>query len=204
MIRIPTSLVVGFALFLPTAASADIIGLYQPGTGVIDLGNIASDGSGGRQIVIRPAEPDDVGKAWNFFPPHLQLQQTYYLMANAPLILAIPQLAHFPSGASVAVSYSIDHQEITVDASLHDAGFVTGTIYGPHEYLLPIAGLDAGDYHLTFNMNYSSAYSPYVTQTLAFSSSQCMRFQSPSSWVTVPVACSSWAFRGARRAVVAA
>src|SRR3954451_9585569 len=152
MIRIPTSIVVGFALFLPTAASADIIGLYQPGTGVIDLGNIASDGSGGRQIVIRPAEPDDIGKAWNFFPPHLQLpdvfpdetpatpaQQTFYLMANTPLILAIPQLAHFPSGASIAVSYSIDHQEITVDASLHDAGFVTGTIYGPHEYLLPIA-----------------------------------------------------------------
>ncbi len=176
--------VVAFVLSLPAVTRADLIGLYQPNSansGVIDLGNIASDGTGGRQIVMRPTEPEDTGMTWKFFPPHFQLpdvfpdptpatpaQQSYYLLEHSPLILAIPQLAHFPSGASIGVTYSVDNKDIIVDATLRDLGYVTATIYGPHEYLLPIAGLNSGEYHLTFNLIYSSVYSDQVTQTSGF------------------------------------
>ena len=82
-----------------------------------NLGNIASDGAGGRQIQIRPMKPADVGQQWEFFPPHDILpdifpdptpatpsQADIYLTAGTPLILALPQLRHFPFGANVSVS----------------------------------------------------------------------------------------------------
>jgi len=48
-----------------------------PNPQTFDLGDIASDGSAGRQNHVRPLEPDEVGHAWKFFPPHLQLPEVF-------------------------------------------------------------------------------------------------------------------------------
>ncbi|HVT29790.1 MAG TPA: hypothetical protein VHE81_17360, partial [Lacipirellulaceae bacterium] len=79
-----------------------------------DLGNIASDGSGGRQPIVRPLEAADVGHLWTFFPPHFQLPDIYsaptpatpaqsdvVLRAGMPLVLVLPELQHFPESANV-------------------------------------------------------------------------------------------------------
>jgi hypothetical protein len=58
--------------------------------------------------------------------------------------------------------------EITVDASLHLLGYATATIYGPHEYLLPIGSLDEGEYHLILNLALSSVFSDQATQATGF------------------------------------
>jgi hypothetical protein len=124
---------------------------------------------------MRLAEPEDVGRTWKFFAPgfHEQTpatpaQRELHLREHSPLILAIPQLAHFPTGASVDVNYSVDGNDIAVDADMHFLGYITATIYGPHEYLLPIEGLDDGNYRLVLNLTYSSMYSDQTAKTTGF------------------------------------
>lgn len=176
----------GFASLIPSPESDVTDGVSEPirvlptASGDIDLGNLASDGTGGRQMVLRPEESSDVGATWKFFPPQLQLpsvpdptsatpaQDSYYLVEHSPLTLAIPQLAHFPVVAETDVSYSIQGNEITVNAILHSGSVVTATIYGPHEYLLAIPGLDAGEYRLHFNLTESVMESDQITRMSGF------------------------------------
>jgi hypothetical protein len=184
LLCLPTS---GFASLIQSPESDVTDGVSEPvralqsASGDIDLGNLASDGAGGRQIVLRPEESSDVGRFWKFFPPHFQLpsvypdptpatpaQDSYYLVEHSPLILAIPQLAHFPVVAETDVSYSIQGNEITVNAILRSGSVVTATIYGPHEYLLAIAGLDAGEYRLRFNLTESVMESDQITRMSGF------------------------------------
>jgi hypothetical protein len=154
-----------FSRFLAVCAALSALSLARAGT--IDLGNLASDGSGGRQMVMRPMTPDDNADwPWQFFvspipgvsstpTPATPSQESYYLLENEPLILAIPLLQHFPIGADVAAHYSVSGHEMIVDATMHYLGYFTHTIYGPHEYLLPVSGLSSGQYNLTFNLTYS-------------------------------------------------
>jgi hypothetical protein len=130
-----------------------------------DQGNIASDGSGGRQIQIRPMTSQDIGQQWAFFPAHelypeifpdptpaTPAQSDIYLTAGTPLILALPQLPHFPWGANVSLSHSIVGQQITVDATIEYLAYSADTIYGRHEYLEPLGSLSAGTYRLNLNL----------------------------------------------------
>ncbi len=139
----------------------------------VNLGNITSDGFGGRQVLVRPLEPDDVGRTWKFFPPHDQLpeyfpdptpptpaQDDVWLTEGSPLLLVLPQLQHFPMCTDVAVSHTRNGTDIFVDASLVDLNCSTDTIYGPHEYLYPLGYLDAGQYRLTLNCTRSSIIDP--------------------------------------------
>lgn len=149
--------------------SIDLWGIGQSG----DLGNVSSDGSGGRQILIRPLELEDVGQQWKFFPPHDQLPEYYpeptpatpaqelvFLPAGAPLVLVLPQLQHYPSGADVAVSHSVDGNQIVAEASIHFLGYITNTIYGPHEYVHPLGSFAPGEYRLTLNLTMSDVFAP--------------------------------------------
>ena len=167
-----------------------------PNPQTFDLGDIASDGSAGRQNHVRPLEPDEVGHAWKFFPPHLQLpevfpdptpatpaQQSIFLTEGSPLVLVIPQLAHFPTGANVSVEHQLDGREIIVQASIHYLPFATATIYGPHEYLMLIGLLDPGEYHLTFNLSQTSDYSDQVTLMSGFMDFVVHPIPEPSSAV---------------------
>jgi hypothetical protein len=180
--------IVFFLLSVPALCQAELIG--WPGEGTIDIGNITNDGGGGRQIVMRPAEPEDVGRTWKFFAdeffeptPATPAQQEFYLREHLPLILAIPQLAHFPFGASIDVSYSMNGNNITVDAAMHFLGYTTATIYGPHEYLLPISGLDEGEYRLALNLTHSSVYSDQTSETTGFIEFVVHQVPEPSSFV---------------------
>lgn len=163
-----------FSLFLASGAYAQVFldPWFSPPEEHADLGDITSDGTGGRQIQIRPLEAEDIGRMWKFFPPHFQLpevfpdptpatpaQQDILLTTGTSLVLVLPQLQHFPSGASVSVSHSISGHEIRVDASIHYLGYDTATIYGPHEYLHPLGMLTAGEYRLTLNLSQSSELS---------------------------------------------
>ncbi len=163
--------VCGFFVVGPACAEIVLDPWFDPQN--VDLGNIASDGSGGRQTQIRPFEADEIGQVWKFFSPHYQLpeyfpdpppptpaQDDIFLTAGTPLILVLPQLQHFPNGADVSVSHAINGQQIIVDASIHYLGFSTATIYGPHEYLHPLGALDAGQYRLTLNFAWSSEFGP--------------------------------------------
>ncbi len=144
----------------------------------IDLGNIASDGADGRQIQIRPQKADDIGRKWNFFPPHDLLPESFpdptpatpahaeiFLRAGTPLVLALPELQHFPQLADVSVSHVLNAHEINVEASILYSDVATDTIYGPHEYLYPLGSLDAGPYRLVLNVARSSDFAPAVFMT---------------------------------------
>jgi hypothetical protein len=169
------------AVSVPVIGRAQFINLTPAESTTYDVGNIASDGSGGRQFVVRPAEAGETVQDWKFYgftfdsagqivyqAPPTPAQQALTLYEHSPLIVAIPQLAHFPSLASVHVDYAISGHDITIDAELHDSGAATATIYGPHEFLQPLPGLDTGDYHLTFNLTYSASYSEYVTKSIGY------------------------------------
>jgi hypothetical protein len=138
----------------------------------VDLGDITSDGSGNRQILVRPQELGDIGHEWKFFPPHDQLpnyfpeptpatpaQSTVHLTSDVPLILVLPQLRHKPSLASISVSHLRNDNEITVDADIHWFGGVTRAIYGPHEYLYQLGYLEPGAYRLRLNLDQSDELS---------------------------------------------
>ena len=132
--------------------------------GHADLGNIANDGFGGRQILISQVSAGDPLDGYRFFPPHDVLpdqlpptpatpaQDAVTLTEHTPLKVAIPQLAHLPWGANVEVSHFRSDQEITINAMIEHLPWGTDTIYGPHEYLYPIGPLPSGDYRLILNL----------------------------------------------------
>src|SRR4029079_8788028 len=98
-----------------------------------DLGNIGTMALEGPKHRIRPLEPDDVDKMWTFFPaftdpPATPAQSDTLLTDGTPLLLVLPQLQHFPAGALVSVSHSINGNQINVDASLQFTGSYTATI----------------------------------------------------------------------------
>jgi hypothetical protein len=164
-----------FILAIPVALLLTAVASAQVSTDIprdlrlqthYNLGDITSDGSGGRQIQIRPMTAEDIGRQWKFFPPYhyfreygsplaTPAQDAIVLTAGTPLTLVLPQLQHFPMFATVSVSHALDGHEIEVDAALETSLISTATIYGPHEYLHPLGALDAGDYRL--NLNFTSS-----------------------------------------------
>lgn len=181
-----------------------------PNPRLVDLGDIASDGLGGRQNQVRPLEPDDVGREWKFFPPHLQLpevfpeptpatpsQQSILLREGLPLVFVIPQLAHYPFGAKIDVEHQRSGSEITIQASIHHLSYSTATIYGPHEYLLPLGTLDSGEYHITFDLSHTSDYSNQVTLLSGFMEFTVHPIPEPSSAVlgSLSAVCLGWTLR---------
>jgi hypothetical protein len=147
----------------------------------IDLGDISSDGFGGRQILVRPLEIAEIGRSWKFFPPHDQLPEWYpeptpatpaqssvYLAADMPLVLVLPQLAHFPNIAGVSVAHLVSGREITVAAAIHSTSGYTATIYGPHEYLYPLGTLEPGEYRLQFDLERSNDFNSSTSFTTGY------------------------------------
>jgi hypothetical protein len=118
--------------------------------------NIASDGSGGRQALVRPLLAEDVGQLYASFsdpPPATPAQDDIHLVAGMPLIVALPQLQHLPSGANVSVAHTLIGEMINLNASIHFLDFITATYYGPHEYLHPLGSLDPGNYRLNLDLS---------------------------------------------------
>jgi hypothetical protein len=141
------------------------------------LGDLTSTGSG-LQLTIEPSNPVEADHTWRFFPPRIvtsfdealsyvgpssPAQSSFSLLAGAPLTVVIPQLSHLPSYANVSVSDTIVGNVITVNATMRFGDIVGNTLYGPQEYLLPIGGLDVGDYHLTMNVTTTNADDNFVS-----------------------------------------
>ena len=131
----------------------------------VELGDISSDGSAGRQFHIRPLLESEIGADWVYFPPHSRLpdqfpdptpnspaQESIRLVEGKPLVAVIPQLQHRPTAGIVSTRHQLVGDTLTIDAMLQTFPAVTHTIYGPHEYLLPLGELDAGEYHVDVNL----------------------------------------------------
>ncbi len=156
-IELRVMFVVPVLLVSTSIAHAQLIDLNQ--SQHIELGDIGSDGQSGRQLHVRELLASEVGRDWVFFPPHLQLpnvfpdppppspaQDSLYLTDMMSLVLVIPQLQHKPALGMIDAQYHLNGSTLTIDASLHTGSGFTHTIYGPHEFLLPIGQLPAGDY----------------------------------------------------------
>ncbi|MEQ8835982.1 MAG: hypothetical protein RID07_04180, partial [Lacipirellulaceae bacterium] len=77
-----------------------------------------------------------------------------------PLLLTLPQLAHFPTSASVQVEHSTDGNLIKVIASIEYGLSATATIFGPHEYLHSLGSFEPGDYSIELQIQRSDAFNP--------------------------------------------
>ena len=145
----------------PIVIDLDDIDLPPP----VELGDISSDGTTGRQFHIRPRLESEIGRDWVYFPPHSQLpdqfpeptpnsppQDSIRLLEGTSLVAVIPQLQHKPTAGFVSASHQLIGNTVTIDAMLQTFSGATATIYGPHEYLLPLGDLDAGEYHVDVNL----------------------------------------------------
>lgn len=161
---------VGSAQLIPLAADQHL-----------ELGDIGSDGNSGRQLHVREQLANEIHWNWVFFPPHSQLPDTFpdptppspsqgdiSLTDMMSLVVVIPQLQHKPIQGLVDAEYQRSGNIITIDASLHTGSSITATIYGPHEYLLPIGQLPAGDYRLHLNLARTTDFSDAVVTTTGF------------------------------------
>jgi hypothetical protein len=176
----------------PAALPAALLSLAD--TRHVDLGDISSTGESGRQLHIRPLRDSDVGRSWVYFPPHRQLpdifpdptppsprQDSLFLTEATPLVVVIPQLQHKPMVGRIDIDYYLDGNILTINASLHLLPAVTATIYGPHEFLLPIGELPAGDYRLRFNMTRTYDYSDSELTTTGFADFQVHGVPEPAT-----------------------
>jgi hypothetical protein len=136
------------------AEAQELFNLF--GGGTIDVGDLTSTGNDGLQLTVEPSNPADAVWDWRLYPygstPTSPVQSSFSLLVGAPLTVFIPQLSHLPMLAEVSVSDTIVGNYITVNATMQYGFDVGNTFYGPQEYLLPIGGLDAGDYQLTLNV----------------------------------------------------
>lgn len=170
-------LITAFAIGVP---SLDAVGYAQitiqplccqPG-GFYDLGNITSDGSGGRRALVRPLADGETPDRYTFFgeflpelgsysePPATVAQDDVPLTAGEQLVLTLPQLSHFPAHAVVSVVHEAMGSDILVDTSLHFSGSITAWLAPPHEYVHDLGVFEPGDYRLTLNLQTSSALIP--------------------------------------------
>jgi hypothetical protein len=160
-----------------------------------DIGNIASDGSGGRQSVVRPLDQGE-GSGYIFFenylsaegryadPPATPSQTNIVLIAGEPLALALPQLQHFPEGATVSVEHSTIGNQVEVDASIHFLGYSTDWFAPPHEYIHALGAFTPGDYRLTLDLIRSDWFyldEPSVTR--GFIDFTVVAVPEPSIWL---------------------
>ncbi len=137
-----------------------------------DLGNISSDGSGGRRAIVRPLGVDENGGGYEFFSTYLVDEDRFAELPDSPpqssiilteldsLALTLPQLSHFPQGAEVSVEHSISGSDIEVNASIQFLGWSTAWLAPPHEYVHDLGRLAAGDYRLTLNLERSDWIHP--------------------------------------------
>ena len=179
----------------------------------IDLGNIGSDGQSGRQLHVRELHASEIGRDWVFFPPHLQLpnifpdptppspaQDSLYLTDEMPLVVVIPQLQHKPTLGLVDTRYRLEgNNKIMIGASLHAGAGVTATIYGPHEFLLPIGQLPTGHYQLAFNLTRTNEFSDAVVTMSGFMDFHVNAVPEPSSLSALFVAQATLVCRCRRR-----
>ncbi|MEM8864291.1 MAG: hypothetical protein AAGF31_01950 [Planctomycetota bacterium] len=127
-----------------------------------DLGDIASDGSGGLQTVVRPLGPGE-GGGFTFYqqedpfadPPTTPPQAQFSLFVGEPLVLTLPQLSHAPHAATVSVSQSIVGNEIEIDAQIDFLGGSTDWLPPPNEYIHLLGAFPAGDYHVNVKITRS-------------------------------------------------
>ena len=162
-----------FLLVISSKANCQVISIdpcCTPGS-FNDLGNIASNGSGGRQPVVRALEEGE-SSGYTFFetflsgegrfadPPATPSQEILVLLAGDPLALALPQLSHFPSGATVSVEHIIIGNQIEVEAQIHYLGYATDWLAPPHEYVHALSAFIPGDYRLTLNLSRSDWMHP--------------------------------------------
>ena len=137
-----------------------------------DLGNISSDGSGGRRAIVRPLGVDENGGGYEFFSTFLVDEDRFAELPDSPpqssivlteldsLALTLPQLSHFPLGAATSVEHSISGSDIEVNASIQFLGWSTNWLAPPHEYVHDFGRFAAGDYRLTLNLERSDWIHP--------------------------------------------
>ncbi len=137
-----------------------------------DLGDMTSDGSGGRRAMIRPLERGEDGGRYEFFsnfladadrfaePPHSPPQSSIVLTEIGSLAITLPQLSHFPRAADVSVEHSSLGNDIEVNASIHLYAASTDWLAPPHEYVYELGAFSAGDYRLTLNLESSDCRNP--------------------------------------------
>lgn len=137
-----------------------------------DLGDITSDGSGGRRATIRPLELGEDGGRYEFFSNFLADAGRFAELPDSPpqgsivlteadsLAITLPQLSHFPQGADISVENSASGSNIEVDASIHFLGWSTDWFAPPHEYIHELGTFSAGEYRLTLNLERSDWLKP--------------------------------------------
>lgn len=163
--------------------------LTLPDFDLSNMGNIGSDGQHGhwgRQLHVRELLDSETGRDWAFFPfdqpaPPSPAQDSIYITDEMPLVVVIPQLAHRPFGVGIDVDYYLDGNTINIDASRHSFGYVLGSMWGPHEFLLPIGELPAGQYRLNLNLTESREGSDAVWTRSGFMEFQVHAVPEPST-----------------------
>lgn len=209
------SLIVLIALFLGCpeirAEGLSVRLCCTPGA-FYDVGNLASDGSGGRQPIVRPLEPGEQGDEYIFFntflagedryaePPATPSQEDIKLLAGRPLALALPQLSHFPNGAAVSVEQFIDGNQIQVDARIHYLGYSTAWLAPPHEYVHNLGTFTPGNHRVTLNVLSSDWLNPDSPSTIrGFIDFTVVAVPEPSTWlIAVLAAATAASFRRCR------
>ena len=174
------------------ATSVDLS--FMPGS-FQDVGNIASDGSGGRRSIVRGLEQGETS-GYVFFsdflssedrfaePPATPSQGELVLLADQPLALVIPQLSHFPNGADVFVEHSTVGSAVDVDASIHFLGYSTDWLAPPHEYIHVLGAFTPGDYRLTLNLSRSDWKYPHEPSVRrGFIDFTVVAVPEPSAWL---------------------
>jgi hypothetical protein len=120
----------------------------------------------GMGFYVRPSRPVELGTnppEWLFFPYSVggQLigdppkypppaQGDIVLTPQDPLTVLVPLFAHFPASGHFGTSWNRQGDTITINGYFYMGG-ITGTEYGPHEYICPIGTLPAGVYKVHTN-----------------------------------------------------
>jgi len=182
-IRAYLSYCIAFACILPATAYGDlpiVLGDQEWQVNVSehqysDLGNVTSGGDSGLDFRVVPGESVRQDRQWlpdwKFYPldepvPNTPAQGAIELFSGESLTVVIPQFAHLPFQAALAHSFHIEGNELFIDATMEHGLAMTATIYGPHEYLLPIGELAEGDYRLNLRLTHVYPWEQYPqTQT---------------------------------------
>lgn len=142
------------------------VDLYTPGS-FQELGEITSDGNGGRQSLVRALEPDDRPGSHKFFtdyltqdPPSTVAQDQVFLSAGQPLVLTLPQLAATSFWSEKSVSHVVTGTQIKVEARQHNLGYSTDVYFPPNELIYGIGSFPSGDYRLTVDFVTTHALIP--------------------------------------------
>lgn len=145
----------------------------------VDVGNLASDGGGEWNYLVRPLAPHETAPSSLLFtanpldfptPPVTPAQASIPLHAGIPLVLVVPNSGGLvPAG--LEVTHQIDQHQIDlhITRSYGLGGPAPWDLLG-FEYLHPLGPLDAGDYtlNMTFLSTYESSPSTIITGFLPF------------------------------------